>query len=314
MPWPKGRPSPNKGRKASAETRAKIGAATKARWASLSPEQRAEWVAIVQAPDVALRRKAARQNTSIEARHKIGVASKRWWASQSLEYRAESGRRAGVGFLKKWLAKSDEERRAQTAPMVAVAKSEAGRNAMSVATKDRFANMTQAERQAHSASSVHTPAGLARISAANTKRMAAMTQAERSAQARPMIEAARAVTRARFAAMSEDERRAYAMRAVKASRGKKHSSIEVAVEVLLDALGVAYISQHPIDRYCVDFFIPAKRVVIECDGTYWHGLPGRAEADAARDKRLRSLGCVVIRFSESEISALTTTVLASRIA
>jgi very-short-patch-repair endonuclease len=52
--------------------------------------------------------------------------------------------------------------------------------------------------------------------------------------------------------------------------------------------------QHPIDRYVVDFAIVSKKLVIELDGAA-HSIPGRLEADAARERALTTLGWRVLR-------------------
>ena len=79
------------------------------------------------------------------------------------------------------------------------------------------------------------------------------------------------------------------------------SSLLVIVASVLDALDIAYETQTRIGRYYVDFFVPGKRLVIECDGDYWHSQ--RIEHDGKRDAFLRGQGYGVLRLSERSIRA-----------
>ena len=54
--------------------------------------------------------------------------------------------------------------------------------------------------------------------------------------------------------------------------------------------------QKVIGKYIVDFYIPAKGIVIELDGRQ-HGIEENAAADQERDKYMESLGLVVLRYS-----------------
>ena len=52
----------------------------------------------------------------------------------------------------------------------------------------------------------------------------------------------------------------------------------------------------------VDFYVPKYNIVIECDGAYWHGLPGAKERDERRDKFLLGVGINVLRLPEENIN------------
>ncbi len=63
-------------------------------------------------------------------------------------------------------------------------------------------------------------------------------------------------------------------------------------------LGVAFRRQVPLlERYVVDFFAPAARLVVEVDGGYH---TDRSAADARRDEELRRAGYRVLRL-EAEL-------------
>jgi len=50
----------------------------------------------------------------------------------------------------------------------------------------------------------------------------------------------------------------------------------------------------------VDFLLPNK-IIIYCDGDYWHNLPHIKERDFNRNYWLNFLGYTVFRFTETEI-------------
>lgn len=74
--------------------------------------------------------------------------------------------------------------------------------------------------------------------------------------------------------------------------------IELAIEELLKSLNITFESQKPIGKFIVDIYIPAKKLVIECDGDYWHSLPSAIKRDKAKDRYLSRLGYKIIRIPE----------------
>jgi len=74
--------------------------------------------------------------------------------------------------------------------------------------------------------------------------------------------------------------------------------LETSVAALLDALQEAYIQQKQIGFWSVDFYIPRLNLVIECDGTYWHGLPKVQTKDRREDGWLFKHGYRVLRLPE----------------
>jgi len=75
--------------------------------------------------------------------------------------------------------------------------------------------------------------------------------------------------------------------------------IEQRMALLLDKIGIDYVSQYPILRYNVDFAIPALQIAIECDGEYWHQ---DKKKDQKRQKRIEAEGWFVLRFSGAKIN------------
>lgn len=68
----------------------------------------------------------------------------------------------------------------------------------------------------------------------------------------------------------------------------KPSSIEIKVKEQLDYFGIKYIQQKRINdgkrNYFLDFYIPSLKLVIECNGDYWHSLEDKKERDRKLEK------------------------------
>ena len=72
----------------------------------------------------------------------------------------------------------------------------------------------------------------------------------------------------------------------------------------LERRGVTFVKQQVIDGLWVaDALIPGARVVIECDGEYWHSRPEMQERDRKKDRYLESRGYKVLRLPEAAIRA-----------
>ncbi|RDL44970.1 hypothetical protein DN730_04960 [Marinomonas piezotolerans] len=65
-------------------------------------------------------------------------------------------------------------------------------------------------------------------------------------------------------------------------------------------LGVKVRRQFGIGRYIVDFYCPAKRLVIEVDGDSHYTEEGMAY-DQVRDQYMASLGICVMRFTNQQV-------------
>jgi very-short-patch-repair endonuclease len=80
------------------------------------------------------------------------------------------------------------------------------------------------------------------------------------------------------------------------------TSIELALKTGLALVGVATVPEVRIGRFLVDLAIPAAKIAIEADGSYWHSLRGMAERDARKDAALSAAGWRVLRFGEDQIN------------
>lgn len=82
----------------------------------------------------------------------------------------------------------------------------------------------------------------------------------------------------------------------------KNTDIEKKIAKELTERGIIYKQNEPIQNIAnVDFFIPKGNIIIECDGDFWHKLPGIPEKDATKTHKLTELGYQVFRFWGSEI-------------
>lgn len=85
------------------------------------------------------------------------------------------------------------------------------------------------------------------------------------------------------------------------------TSIERAMMAALDAAGIAYTYQFTIASKdgvigVADFCIEPARLIIECDGAYWHSLPHVQQRDRVKEAYLRACGYAVVRCSDHDIT------------
>ncbi len=82
----------------------------------------------------------------------------------------------------------------------------------------------------------------------------------------------------------------------------KYTSIEIIIENELIKYHIPYMKQVPLlNLTIVDFLLPNK-IIIYCDGNYWHKKPGAKDKDLNQDFQLGFNGYRVFRFTETEIN------------
>ena len=84
----------------------------------------------------------------------------------------------------------------------------------------------------------------------------------------------------------------------------KNTKIEIKIEKELKNKKINYIKQAYLCKGSgiVDFYLPDFKVVIECDGEYWHSLPKAKLRDERKDFFLAFNGFKVYRFPETAIN------------
>lgn len=81
------------------------------------------------------------------------------------------------------------------------------------------------------------------------------------------------------------------------------SSIERKMDEAFRVLSLRAHPQYIFGPYAADFAFPEHRVIVECDGKYWHSLPDRMEKDRSKDAYLIRHKWLVVRLTEDEINA-----------
>ena len=93
------------------------------------------------------------------------------------------------------------------------------------------------------------------------------------------------------------------------------TEIEKIMAKELAKRGIPFVKQFDIDnKFVCDFAIPFLKIIIECDGDYWHSNPKiysninltydqkkNTQRDKFKDKYLKERGWLVLRFFESDI-------------
>jgi len=108
-----------------------------------------------------------------------------------------------------------------------------------------------------------------------------------------------------------------ALRAIKAeelrrlNEGKtryKNTDIEVKTQQMLTVLNIQFqtdVRLLPGRFNGVDVYIPSRKLVIECDGEYWHANPRTIETDLRKTEMLKDAGYNVLRLWGTEIHKMT---------
>ncbi len=84
----------------------------------------------------------------------------------------------------------------------------------------------------------------------------------------------------------------------------KGTLIEKIMIGIFDKFNIHYEYQKPIGRYVVDFYLPDKNLIIECDGAYWHNRKEALESDKIREQFLIQCEYKVKRMLETRIKKL----------
>lgn len=80
------------------------------------------------------------------------------------------------------------------------------------------------------------------------------------------------------------------------------TSIEIAIEKELKKQCISYIPQAIVENVAlVDFLLPNK-IIVQCDGIYWHNKPIVKLRDKKQDKIMISYGYKIFRFTDIEIN------------
>lgn len=84
---------------------------------------------------------------------------------------------------------------------------------------------------------------------------------------------------------------------------KQDTGIELKMKDALTQLNISY--EHPFsfnDKFLCDFAIPSMKIIIECDGDYWHNREDIKNRDKAKNAYITKCGWKMLRFWEHEIN------------
>lgn len=102
--------------------------------------------------------------------------------------------------------------------------------------------------------------------------------------------------------MERDQQMSNAHKAALENPKRKNTKLELEVQKCLKQLRLNFVLHKQIGIYNADIYLPGCRLVIECDGTWWHSLPGIKEKDKRKDKYLQSQGYFVTRIKEKSVT------------
>lgn len=144
------------------------------------------------------------------------------------------------------------------------------------------------------------------------RRFAKMTKEEKRKYMKPCYKAAQILgvrqkqsrtLKEHYTNMTKEEKLNHMLPAIKASQEANPSSIEKIIWKALDKLNINYKIQVSFNngKFISDIYIPTRRLIIECNGDYWHNLPKRRERDKALEKYAGKKGYKIVWLWESAI-------------
>lgn len=83
---------------------------------------------------------------------------------------------------------------------------------------------------------------------------------------------------------------------------KQDTDIELILKEVLDKEGLKYEHPYVLDgKFVCDFGFPEVKVIVECDGSYWHSLPRNRHFDKLKNNYIPKIGWTILRFSDVDI-------------
>lgn len=82
---------------------------------------------------------------------------------------------------------------------------------------------------------------------------------------------------------------------------KKDTAIEIAIEHELIQRHIPYLKQAPVEGIALVDFLLSNKIIIQCDGDYWHSKGLNKGKDIAQDTVLYFKGYTIFRFWEKDI-------------
>lgn len=204
---------------------------------------------------------------SDEARKKISESMKNRFKNMNNEEREEFSRKSSEANKKYWASLSKEERKKRLEKSINSKKSNKGK---SRALKKYYSEMSKADK-------------VEKLNA--------------------WIKSGQKASKEKWDSLTEEQRKKRLNSII-----RKETKIEKVVEEHLIANNIRYKKQ--FYRKCkdmkrgffFDFYLPDYKLVIECNGSYWHNLPSMVERDKLKEKFILSKGKKILWLWEDEIN------------
>lgn len=102
-----------------------------------------------------------------------------------------------------------------------------------------------------------------------------------------------------------EKAREHGLLAMKANlENKGMTSIERLMAEAFENLGMSFEFEFLVgNKFFCDFAFPESKIIVECDGYYWHSTERRKKLDQSKDAYLKACGFKVIRLTEKDILA-----------
>lgn len=82
---------------------------------------------------------------------------------------------------------------------------------------------------------------------------------------------------------------------------KQDTDIEILMKNALDNTGIKYEHPYQFGYFMCDFAVPEKKLIIECDGIYWHSLARNKHFDERKECYCKESGWNILRFTDKNI-------------
>lgn len=107
----------------------------------------------------------------------------------------------------------------------------------------------------------------------------------------------------KFSDSSKQKIRKNVIKHLKDNSLKQDTSIELKIKEVLEENNIQY--EHPFkfnDKFLCDFAIVDKKIIVECDGDYWHNREDIKKRDRSKNAYIRKCGWEILRFWEKDIN------------
>lgn len=274
----------------------------------MSESHKKRYIKMTKEEKLKLTEKCRRASQVPEVEQKISETMKKQWSKRTKEEKTkilkpwlEAGHKAASRAMKKrWASMTKEEKLENLKVWL-----KAGQRA----SKEKLFDMTKEEKRIYLKS--FSEAGHKAI----RNKFAKMTKEEKLRYVKPWMKASQTLEarqrrskniKANWDKMTKEERSKRILSIMKATQKANPSSIEKAIWKVLDEFGIEYKTQVSFNnsKFIVDIYVPAQRLIIECNGDYWHNyeiFPNSKIRDNALEKYANKNDYKMVWLWESKI-------------